>query len=438
MTTTITEILEFIEENDVKFIRLAFTDLFGTQKNISIMPEELPHAFRHGISFDAHAIKGFTDITHSDLFLFPDPSTLVILPWRPQSGRVVRFYCDIRNEDGTDFWGDTRNILKQAVKALKEEGYSCRIGAECEFYLFKRDDDGNPTDIPFDQGGYLDVAPLDKGENVRREICLTLEEMGIRPESSHHEQGPGQNEIDFKFSDPLTCADHLITFKHVVKTTAARNGLYASFSPKPLEHAPGNGMHINLSLEKGGVNMFKSGNEHHTQSEQFIAGILNRTKEMSAVLNPLTTSYGRFGEMEAPKYVSWSHGNRSQLIRIPYADGDRMRMELRSPDPSSNPYLAFALLIHAGTAGIENKEALPESINVDLYHADRALCDSLESLPHSLEEALSLLETSCFVKEVLSDEILHHFIEQKHTDLRSVKDALNQHLYFLTHDFLHI
>lgn len=436
MTATVKEVLEFVKENDVKFARLTFCDLLGVQKNISIMPDELPEAFENGISFDAHAIKGFTDITKSDLLLFPDPTTLSILPWRPMQGCVIRFYCDIKNPDGSPFWGDTRGVLKSAITRIEQKGYLCKIGAECEFYLFKTDEDGEPTRIPFDNGGYLDVSPLDKGENVRREICLCLEEMGIKPETSHHEQGPGQNEIDFKFSDALSCADNLVTFKQVVKSIAARNGLFASFSPKPLLHTSGSGLHMNLSLSQNGYNLFKNGkNEHSEVAESFIAGVLEKTSEMTAFLNPLPNSYERLGGDAAPKYVSWSHGNRSQLIRIPAAKGERMRMELRSPDPATNPYLAFALVISAGYYGIENNLPLPDSVNEDLYTANKSTTDNLKCLPKSLEEALNFAKESDFIRSILGENGLSKYISLKYEELNSFHLAQDKNKYFLENHF---
>lgn len=433
MTTTMKEVLEFVKENDVKFIRLAFCDLLGRQRNISIMPDVLPLAFEQGIPFDAHAITGFTDVTKSDLLLFPDPTTLSVLPWRPQQGRVVRFYCDIRKPDGSAFWGDTRHILKSVVSRTEEKGYTCMVGAECEFYLFKTDENGEPTIIPFDNGGYLDVSPLDKGENVRREICLCLEEMGLRPETSHHEQGPGQNEIDFKFSDALSCADNLVTFKQVVKSIAARNGLFASFLPKPLPGKSGSGLHINLSLSQNGFNVFNLGNNSNSKvTESFIAGVLQKTPEITAFLNPLPNSYERLGSFEAPKYVSWSHSNRSQLVRIPSVHGERFRMELRSPDPTTNPYLAFALVISAGFYGIENKLPLQDSINVDLYNADKSITDSLVRLPESLNEALNLVKESDFIKNTLNEEIINSFVNLKTTELQAYNKADDKNEYFFS------
>ncbi|MDP4132723.1 MAG: glutamine synthetase family protein [Bacillota bacterium] len=386
------EVLTFVEQEDVKFIRLAFFDVFGKQKNISIMPDELKRAFIDGISFDASAVAGFGDEVKSDLFLHPDPSTLSILPWRPIHGRVVRMYCDIRYPDGSLFEKDSRLILKNAIKAAKEKGVSVNFGPEMEFYLFKTDESGNATTLPFDNAGYMDIAPEDSGENVRREICFTLIDMGIQPEASHHEEGPGQNEIDFHYSDALSAADNTATFKWVVKTVAMRNGLNADFSPKPLKDQSGSGMHINMSLdcEKG-----------KDCTQPFMAGIMEHIKEITLFLNPTEQSYKRLGEKKAPKYVTWSHENRSQLIRIPAVKNGDKRIELRSPDPTANPYLAFALLIYAGLDGIERKLHIPEALNINLYKADKSITDKLESLPVTLEDAITKAMQSAFVKNIL-------------------------------------
>lgn len=414
MKTTVNEILEFVKENDVKFIRLSFCDIFGLHKNISLMADELQEAFLNGVSFDAHAIHGFRDIRQSDLLLFPDPATLVVLPWRPGTGRVARFYCDLKNPDRSVFANDSRSILKQVIRRAENMGYICKIGAECEFYLFKTDEDGEPAYITFDKGGYLDIAPLDRGEDIRREVCLTLEEMGIKPETSHHEQGPGQNEITFRFSDALECADSLQSFKSAVKSIAARNGLFASFMPKPILKAPGSGMHVNLSLAKNGRNIFKNvGEEHSNVAESFIAGVLSKAAEITLFLNPIANSYERLGKFDAPKYVSWSHQNRSQLIRIPAAIGEKVRMEFRSPDPALNPYLAFALIISAGLDGIEKDIMLPSPVDADLYTADESITKGLSSLPNSMEKAISLAEKSDFVKGVVGEDLLYRYLTAK-------------------------
>ena len=383
------EVFDFIEQEDVKFIRLAFCDVYGRQKNISIMPEELKRAFSDGISFDASAIRGFGNEVKSDLLLFPIPSTFNVLPWRPSRGKVVRMFCDIRRPDGTPFEKDPRKILKDAVKAAAEKGISVNFGSEFEFYLFKTDENGNSTKIPFDNAGYMDVAPDDKGENIRREICLNLYDMGIRPESSHHEEGPGQNEIDFRYSDAVTAADNAMNFITVVKACAMNNGLFADFSPKPLNNESGNGMHINMSVKSA---------DGRDVTASFMAGIMNRVREITAFLNPSEDSYRRLGEKKAPKYITWSHENRSQLVRIPAAKGEYKRIELRSPDPTANPYIAFALLIYAGLEGIENALSAPEAVNTNLFTADESVTGGLQSLPQSLAEAKEIARNSEFVK----------------------------------------
>lgn len=396
MIYTAREVYDFVRQEDVKFIRLAFCDVNGKQKNISITPDELPRAFSDGISFDASAIKGFGDEVGSDLLLFPVPSTLNILPWRSSHGNVIRMFCSMKYPDGTQFEKDSRMILQRAVDAAAAKGVSVQFGAEFEFYLFNTDEKGMPTDEPFDRAGYMDVAPEDRGENARREICLTLLEMGIKPESSHHEEGPGQNEIDFRYSDAMTAADNAMNFMTVVKAAAQRNGIYADFSPKPLPGESGNGLHINMSVKT-------ADGEDHTNA--FMAGILAHIKEMTAFLNPTEDSYKRLGEKKAPKYITWSPENRSQLIRIPAAKGEYRRIELRSPDPTANPYIAYALLIMAGLDGIERELTAPEAVNVNLYKADSSVTEPLDRLPSSLDEAIAVAEGSDFVRGVIGMNI---------------------------------
>ena len=388
------DVFDFVREEGVKFIRLAFCDLNGNQKNISIMPDELERAFDDGISFDASAVHGFGDEVGSDLFLSPVPSTLSILPWRPSQGKVVKMFCFVKTPDGNNFPKDPRYVLSGAVDRAKSLGINVKIGSEYEFYLFKTDENGYPTKIPFDNAGYMDVAPDDKGENIRREICLSLVDMGIYPESSHHEEGPGQNEIDFRYNDPMAAADDAMNFLSVVKTAAQRNGLYADFSPKPLEDKSGNGLHINMSVES---------DEKSDLSGFFMAGILSHICEITAFLNRTEESYKRLGKMKAPGYVTWSAENRSQLIRIPAAKGTSRRIELRSPDPSANVYLAYALLIHAGIDGIEKRLAPPAPVNVNLYSVGRSFTDTLESVPHSLDEARQIALNSRWLASVLDD-----------------------------------
>lgn len=395
------EILQYVAEEDVKFIRLAFCDVRGRQKNISVMPGELERALDGGIAIDASAIAGFGGEVRSDLLLRPDPATLAPLPWRPEHGRVVRLFCTLENPDGSPCQADTRALLAQAVADAQAQGLEFTFGAEMEFYLFRRDEEGKPTGIPFDSAGYMDVAPEDRGENVRREICLTLEQMGIRPESSHHEEGPGQNEIDFRYADPLTAADQAVTFRSVVQTIAARNGLYADFSPKPLPDKPGNGMHINLSA----TYTLLSGRAGEDVLPRLIAGVLYRAAEMTPVLNPSEASYRRFGSCKAPRYISWSAQNRSQLIRVPAAVGAYRRAELRSPDPDCNPYLAYTMLIRAGLESIRLGLPLPDPVDCNLYTAPAELTAGLARLPGSLADAKAAARAGEFLADCLPEPV---------------------------------
>lgn len=397
------EVMQYVREEDVKFIRLAFCDVFGRQKNISIMPEELPRAFEYGIAFDASAIAGFGDETKCDLLLHPDPDTLMILPWRPEHGKVVRMFTSISYPDGTPFECDTRSLLKRAVEDARKAGYTFAFGAEQEFYLFELDEKNKPTKIPYDEAGYMDIAPEDRGENIRREICLTLEQMGIRPESSHHEEGPGQNEIDFRYSDPLTAADNTMTFQTIVKTVARRNGVHVDFGPKPLEDKPGNGFHINMSVKPC---------DDPDNLYYMIAGVLDKVVDMTAFLNPTEASYQRFGTHKAPGYVSWSSENRSQLVRIPAAVGEYRRAELRSPDPLANPYLAFALVIYAALSGLESRQPLPEAANINLYKADAQTLSRFRKLPETLNAACSIAAESDFIKAHIPAAILDIYCHQ--------------------------
>ena len=408
------EVLNFVEENDVKFIRLTFCDIFGNLKNIAIMPKELPRAFKHGISFDATGITGEC----SDLLLIPDISTLSVLPWRPKSGRVVRFFCNIQNSDGSDYSGDLRKQLHDKILSLNSEGYSCEFATKCEFYLFNLDDSGEPTKIPHDHGGYLDVAPLDKCENTRREICLSLEEMGLNPKSSCHKHGWGQNEIDFKKSEPVTAADNMVHYKTVVKSIASQNGLYASFMQRPLENQPGSILNICLGIRKNGMDIFGT-----DEGKSFIAGILNRIPEMTAFLNPSTNSYERFGVGYAPQFINWSYKNTSPLIRISNAVGESPSIEVRSADATCNPYIAFNLILSAGFEGIKNREELaPES-------------ETSKKLPSSLEEAYNLAEKSDFIKSVLSEKTRNGLLGNisgicSEYDKASDKKAFDESRYF--------
>lgn len=391
------DVLTFVEEEDVKFIRLAFADIHGKMKNIAILPSELERAFRDGIPFASSNIEGFNKYVLSDLYLHPDPSTLSILPWRPSNGRVVRMFCNVTYPDGTPFEGDGRTILQRAIQYALDSGVECTFGNESEFYLFKTDEEGEPTREPFDNAGYFDIAPEDKGENVRREICFALSDMGIMPESSHHEAGPGQNEVDFRYSDPLTAAENALTLRAVIKTIATRSGLYADYSPKPLADHSGNGMHINIMVHSmKGEDLLES----------FMAGVLQHIHELTFFLNPTEDSYKRFGEKKAPIYITWSSENRDQLILIPDCPASRRHMKLRSPDSGANPYIAYALLIYAGVEGIKYDLKPAAPVNLDPVHDSVA---GLKKLPLSLEEARALALDSEFVKGILGEEYLKLF-----------------------------
>ncbi len=400
MKYTREEVLQYVQEEEVAFIHLTFCDVFGRQKNISIVPSELSRAFEYGIAFDASAIAGFGDEAQSDLLLRPDPDTLMLLPWRPEHGQVVRMFCSIHYPDGRPFPCDTRALLHDTIAWAAQRGFRFLFGAEQEFYLFQRDESGEPTKIPYDRAGYMDIAPDDKGENIRREICLTLARMGISPECSHHEEGPGQNEIDFKYSDPLTAADNVMTFQAIVKFIAERNGLYADFSPKPLADAPGSGFHINMSVKA------EDGRDY---LPQMVAGVLDKVVEMTLFLNPAEESYARFGGHKAPKYISWSHENRSQLVRIPAAVGEYRRAELRSPDPAANPYLAFALMIQAALRGMEQNLELPPAANLNLYQADIESLSRFQPLPQDREEAVSAARSSRFIRSAVPEAVADEY-----------------------------
>jgi glutamine synthetase len=337
-----------------------------------------------------------------------------ILPWRPTEGRVMQLFCDVLRPDDQPFGGNCRGFLREIVRRYRKLGLRCNVGAECEFYLFETDERGRPTHIPIDFGGYFDVAPLDAGENLRREICLTMEQMGLAPRHSHHECGNGQNEIDFHYADPLKTADNIMMFKQVVRAIATRNGLHASFMPKPLADQAGNGLHINLSLMRDGVNLFEGDIAPDSVAGSFMAGILKHSRELTAFTNPLPNSYLRLGCDEAPRFVSWSRQNRSQLVRIPMVHGSSCRMELRSPDTACNPYLTIGLVLAAGLDGIENRMELTAPVNRNLF-APEAEELKLEKLPATLEEAVAIAQESEFLKKVLPEGLAQrYYAEQLH------------------------
>lgn len=435
MKHTAQDILNYVEDNDVKFVRLAFCDIFGNQKNISVFAGDLPYAFEQGVCFDGSSIAGFMNTEESDLVLWPDPDTMTILPWRPTEGRVMRMYCDITLPNGRPFAGNSRGYLQSVVKRAKAMGLRCDVGCECEFYLFQTDEHGNPTRIPMDHGGYFDIAPLDKAENIRREICFAMEDMGLRPQHSHHESGFGQNEVDFMYSTALKSADNLNTFKSTVKAIADRNGLFASFMPKPMQDQAGSGMHVNVSIHRDGKNLFQGDIAPDSEAGHFIAGILAHARELTCFCNPIPNSYTRFGSCEAPKYVSWSRQNRSQLVRIPQVKGDNCRMELRSPDPACNPYLAIGLVLAAGLDGIENRMVLSAPVNKNLFDPSMAEGLSLETLPASLEEAVQAAEESDFLRRVLPEQLASRYFTEELKRCEALKHASDPVEYERTHYF---
>ena len=415
------EILKLAKANDVKFVRLQFIDIYGIVKNLAVPVEQLEKALNNEVMLDGSSIKGFQRIEKSDLYFYPDKKTFRILPWRPSEGRVARLVCDIYEPDGNPFMGCPRNNLKRVLeKVEKEYGYTMNVGPECEFFLFNKDENGNPAIDPSDVAAYFDVEPLDIGQQVRREIIYTLEEMGFEIEASHHEVAIGQHEIDFKYEDALNAADNIATFRWVTKAVAARHGMHATFMPKPIFGQNGSGMHCNQSLNnKAGKNIFFDPGTPDKLSKEmkwYIGGLLKNIRGICAVTNPLINSYKRLVPgYEAPVYIAWSPGNRSALCRVPDKRGNATRVELRSPDPSANPYLAEACMLLAGLDGVKNKIEPPAPVNRNIYHLDPKEKAELkvDSLPGSLEEALRELEKSKIAKEGLGEHIYEQFLALK-------------------------
>jgi glutamine synthetase len=434
------EIIKLAEENDVKFIRLQFTDLFGMSKNIAITRENLENALEHQVMFDGSSIDGFVRIEESDMVLYPDLDSFKVFPWRPQNGRVARLICDVHKTDGTPFEGDPRFILKKALKEADKMGYTFNVGPEVEFFLFHTDESGKPTTVTHDKGGYFDLSPMDLGEDARRDICLSLEDMGFVIEASHHEVADGQHEIDFRYGEALKAADNFMTFKLVVKTVARRHGLYATFMPKPITGMAGSGLHTNLSLSKNGVNVFYDPKDPMGLSGEaysFMAGIMAHIKAITAVANPIVNSYKRLvSGYEAPVYITWATENRSPLIRIPAVRGDATRVELRSPDPSCNPYLTFAIVLAAGLDGIKRGLKPPASVEQNIYlmsEADR-ISKSIERLPENLEQALDALEKDTLICDTLGNHAVSMFLKAKRQEWNEYKTRVHtweteQYLY---------
>ncbi len=413
------DIIRIVKEQNVEFIRMQFTDIFGQLKNVAITSGQIEKALNNQIMIDGSSIEGFTRIHESDQYLYPDLDSFVVLPWEPKGGRSARLICDVYNPNGTPFVGDPRHVLKAALERAAEMGYTFNVGPECEFFLFEVDAEGKPTSKTGDEAGYFDLGPVDHGETTRRDICLALEEMGFEIEASHHEVAAGQHEIDFKYADALTAADNIMTFRMVVKTLAQHNGLHATFMPKPIFGINGSGMHTNMSLFKDGKNAFYDPADARGLSKEaysFIAGLLAHVKGMTAVTNPLVNSYKRLVPgYEAPCYLAWSASNRSALIRIPAARGQSTRVELRCPDPACNPYLALALCLAAGLDGIEKDMTPPAEITENIFAMDAAarLANGIDNLPGSLEEAVYALESDELMAATLGEHIFPRYVEGK-------------------------
>ncbi|RKI79782.1 type I glutamate--ammonia ligase [bacterium 0.1xD8-71] len=413
------DILRLADEEDVEFIRLQFTDIFGSLKNVAVTASQLEKALENECTFDGYAIEGFARIEESDMYLYPDYSTMEVFPWRPQQGKVARLICDVHRSDGSPFEGDPRYILKKAIQEAADLGCTFHVGAECEFFLFHLDDNGMPTTITHEQAGYFDVGPMDFGENARRDMVLTLEDMGFVVEASHHDVAPAQHEVNFRYDDALATADNIMTFKLAVKTIARRHGLHATFMPKPKYGVNGSGMHINMSLSKDGRNIFADEKDKLGLSQEayyFIGGIMRHMQAMTAITNPLVNSYKRLVPgYEAPAYITWSATNRSPLIRIPAARGTGARLELRCPDPSANPYLALAVCLRAGLDGIKNRIMPPKSVDRDVFKMSpkERRENDIEEMPGTLMEAVHYMENDKFIRDVLGEHVYEKYIAAK-------------------------
>ena len=426
------DIMRRIEEEDIEFIRLQFTDMFGALKNVAITSSQLEKALDNKCMFDGSSIEGFVRIEESDMYLYPDLDTFETFPWRPQQGKVARLICDVYKADGTPFEGDPRYVLRRVLKEAEDMGYHFNVGPECEFFLFHTDDNGMPTTISHEKASYFDISPLDLGENARRDMVLTLEDMGFEIEASHHEVAPAQHEIDFKYGPALKAADNIMTFKLVVKSMAKRHGLFASFMPKPLYGVAGSGMHTNMSLTKEGKNVFDDPNGENGLSKEayyFIAGIMKHIKGMTAVANPLVNSYKRLVPgHEAPVYIAWSATNRSPLIRIPASRGAGTRVELRSPDPAANPYLLLALCLAAGLDGIKHQMTPPKAVNGNIFElTEREMKRAkIESIPANLHQAIVAMEADPFIKETLGTHVYTKYVEAKKAEWDDYRKQVTQ------------
>ncbi len=426
------EVIKLVKEEDVEFIRLQFTDIFGNLKNVAVTASQLKKALDNQVMFDGSSIEGFVRIEESDMYLHPDLDTVAIFPWRPQQGKIARFICDVYRPDGTAFEGDPRFILKKETQKAAALGYTFDVGPECEFFLFHTDENGLPTTLTHEKASYFDLGPVDLGENARRDMVMMLEEMGFEVEASHHEVAPAQHEIDFKYDEALVTADNIMTFKLTVKTTAKRHGLHATFMPKPKFGINGSGMHTNMSLKRDGKNIFFNPDDRLQLSKEayyFIGGIIKHMKGMTAITNPLVNSYKRLiAGYEAPVYIAWSATNRSPLIRIPATRGEGTRVELRCPDPSCNPYLALSLCLAAGIDGIQNQIEPPKSVDSNIFEMtqEERSFYNIEALPATLIEAVEEMEKDPFIREVLGDHIFDKYVEAKKKEWDAYRTQVTQ------------
>lgn len=425
------DILRIAEEEDVEFIRLQFTDIYGVLKNTAITVSQLEKALEGEMLFDGSSISGFARVEESDMYLKPDFDTFTIFPWRPQQGKVARLICDVYKMDGTPFEGDCRGVLRRAMEMAQIKGYNVDIGPELEFFLFDLDENGRPTNTSQDHGGYFDIGPIDNGENARRDMVLTLEDMDFVVIDSHHEKAPAQHEIDFEYDEALATADNIMTYKMAVKTIAKRHGLHATFMPKPTAGITGSGMHINISMTKDGKNVFEDDNDEVGLSKEgyyFIGGVMKHVEALTAITNPLVNSYKRLVPgFDAPVYVAWSQVNRSPLIRVPVCKKGRNRIELRFPDPSANPYLALAAIITAGLDGIEKQIMPPERVDKNIFAMteEEIKASGIKALPINLLEAVNALEKDELVMGVLGEFIAEKYIAEKKEEYRSYSEFVS-------------
>lgn len=413
------EILRLAEEEDVEFIRLQFTDMFGVLKNVAVPASQLERAVNNECSFDGYGMDGIWNRSEGDLFLHPDLDTFRILPWRPQQGKVARMLCDVRREDGSSLPVSTRAMLKRVLQKADEMGYEVYVHPECEFFLFHTDENGVPTTVSHERAGFLDVSPLDLGENARREMVLALESMGFEIESSFHESAPAQHEIDFKPAGALEIADKIVTFKNAVRSTAKRFGLHATFMPKPTAGSAGSGMHISFTLRKDGKNIFFDSQDKDgisSEARWFMGGVMAHVKGMCALTNPLVNSYKRLTSgFEAPRDIIWTTRNQNTLIRVHTQRGTDVGIELRFPDPSSNPYLALTACIAAGLDGIEKRTdpGAAAAYNFSERTEAEKTAAGVERLPATLPEAVACLEQDAFLKTVLGGEFVQTYVDCK-------------------------